>query len=623
MKGKRLLAGIVTAVMCLTLNGFKSVHADTKTEKKSYTIEDLRNLQDFLLARETPDLRGKDYDLNDDGVWDVFDLCLMRRECLKSMNQNKTLVVYYSLVLPDGTDASASASRVIVDGEPYGTTEYMAKVIQEETGSDLFEIQTVQEYPTEYRDVTNQASDEKESGFRPELAAHIDNIDQYDTIFVGYPNWWGDMPMALYSFFDEYDLSGKTIIPFNSHGGSGFSQTVQSIAELEPDAEVSTEGLCLSRGTVLTSRDVIVEWIANLGYKKNNEDDSPKNLVAYYSASGTTKRIADYIAEEMNADVFVITPVNEYTDADLDWTDSNSRVVQEHNDLSNVHVELVQTAPNNFATYDNIFIGYPIWWQEASWVVNDFVTENDFTGKNVIPFCTSMSSPLGESGTKLEAMAGTGNWLDGIRFTSRSSEEDVKKWAKGLDLTKPVTSNKTLIAYLSYPLPDGTDANTSASRVIVDGELYGSVEYMAKIIEKNTDADVFEIQPLESYGNDFGTVADRALNEQENGILPELLNHIENLDQYDTIFVGYPVWWYDMPQMMYSFFDEYDFGGKTIIPFNSHGGSGFSGSVQEIAELEPNANVRTDGLTISRTVMASSEENIVNWLDKIGMKKVS
>ncbi len=623
MKGKRLLAGIVTAVMCLTLNGFKSVHADTKTEKTSYTIEDLRNLQDFLLARETPDLRGKDYDLNDDGRWDVFDLCLMKQQYAKSQNTGKTLVVYYSLVLPDGTDASASASRVIVDGEPYGTTEYMAKVIQEETGADLFEIQTVQEYPTEYRDVTNQASQEKESGFRPELASHIDNIDEYDTIFVGYPNWWGDMPMALYSFFDEYDLSGKTIIPFNSHGGSGFSQTVQSIAELEPDAEVSTEGLSLSRGTVSTSRDVIAEWIANLGYKKNNEDDSPKNLVAYYSASGTTKRIADYIAEEMNADVFVITPVNEYTDADLDWTDSSSRVVQEHNDLSNVHVELVQTAPNNFDTYDNIFIGYPIWWQEASWVVNDFVTENDFTGKNVIPFCTSMSSPLGESGTKLEAMAGTGNWLDGIRFTSRSSEEDVKKWANGLDLTKPATSNKTLIAYLSYPLPDGTDANTSASRVIVDGELYGSVEYMAKIIEKNTDADVFEIQPLESYGNDFGTVADRALNEQENGILPELLNHIENLDQYDTIFVGYPVWWYDMPQMMYSFFDEYDFSGKTIIPFNSHGGSGFSGSVQEIAELEPNANVRTDGLTISRTVMASSEENIVNWLDKIGMKKVS
>lgn len=623
MKGKRIFAGIVTAVLGLSATVFPSgnvtTKADTKAVNSRYTIEDIRNLQDFLLARETPDLRGKNYDLNGDDRWDVFDLCLMKQEYLKSLNTEaeKTLVVYYSLVLPDGTDASASASRVIVDGEPYGTTEYMAKVIQEETGADLFEIQTVQEYPTEYRDVTNQASQEKESGFRPELATHIDNIDQYDTIFIGYPNWWGDMPMALYSFFDEYDLSGKTIIPFNSHGGSGFSQTVQSIAELEPNAEVSTDGLSLSRGNVYTSRDEIAEWVANLGYQKKDE---PKNLVAYYSASGTTEKVADYIAEAVNADVFVITPVDVYTDEDLDWTDSNSRVVYEHNNPDTTHVELVQIVPDNFDTYDNVFIGYPIWWQEAAWVVDDFVTENDFTGKNVIPFCTSMSSPLGDSGKLLAEMAGTGNWLEGMRFTSRSDKETVQNWAKSLDLTKPVNANKTLIAYLSYPLPDGTDANTSASRVIVDGELYGSVEYMAKVIQKNTNADIFEIQPLESYGNDFNTVADRALTEQENGVLPELLNHIENLDQYDTIFVGYPVWWYDMPQMMYSFFDEYDFRGKTIIPFNSHGGNGFSGSVQEIADLEPNAAVRTDGLTISRTVMANSESTIVDWLERIGMK---
>ncbi|MCM1222070.1 MAG: flavodoxin [Lachnospiraceae bacterium] len=245
MKVKRLLAGIVTTVMGLTMTSFVSANADTKSINNHYTVTDLRNLQDFLLAKDTPDLSGKDYDLNGDGRWDVFDMCLMRQQVAPS--QSKTLVVYYSLVLPDGTDASASASRVIVDGEPYGTTEYMAKVIQEETGADLFQIQTVQEYPTEYRDVTNQAEKEKESGFRPELATHIDNIDQYDTIFVGYPNWWGDMPMALYSFFDEYDLSGKTVIPFNSHGGSGFSQTVQSIAELEPNVEVSTDGLSLSR----------------------------------------------------------------------------------------------------------------------------------------------------------------------------------------------------------------------------------------------------------------------------------------------------------------------------------------------------------------------------------------
>lgn len=338
---------------------------------------------------------------------------------------------------------------------------------------------------------------------------------------------------------------------------------------------------------------------------------SGKTLVAYYSASGTTERIAEYLAEEMNADVFVITPVNEYTSTDLNWTDSNSRIVQEHEHPDTRHVELVQTTPEHFADYDNVFIGYPIWWQEAAWVVDDFVKENDFTGKNVIPFCTSMSSPLGESDTKLATMAGTGNWLDGMRFTSYSTKESVQAWVAGLDLAKPETASNILMAYLSYPLPDGVDASTSASRVVVDGQVSGSVEYMANVIQKNTGGDLFAIQPAESYGDNFNTVADKALSDQQNSILPELSDHITNLDQYDTIFVGYPIWWYDMPQLMYSFFSEYDLSEKTIIPFNSHGGSGFSGSVAEIAELEPDATVRTDGLTLSRNVMADSEDRIV------------
>lgn len=338
---------------------------------------------------------------------------------------------------------------------------------------------------------------------------------------------------------------------------------------------------------------------------------SGKTLVAYYSASGTTERIAEYLAEEMNADVFVITPVNEYTSTDLNWTDSNSRIVQEHEHPDTRHVELVQTTPEHFADYDNVFIGYPIWWQEAAWVVDDFVKENDFTGKNVIPFCTSMSSPLGESDTKLATMAGTGNWLDGMRFTSYSTKESVQAWVAGLDLAKPETASNILMAYLSYPLPDGVDASTSASRVVVDGQVSGSVEYMANVIQKNTGGDLFAIQPAESYGDNFNTVADKALSDQQNSILPELSDHITNLDQYDTIFVGYPIWWYDMPQLMYSFFSEYDLSEKTIIPFNSHGGSGFSGSVAEIAELEPDATVWTDGLTLSRNVVADSEDRIV------------
>lgn len=137
----------------------------------------------------------------------------------------------------------------------------------------------------------------------------------------------------------------------------------------------------------------------------------------------------------------------------------------------------------------------------------------------------------------------TGNWLDGMRFTSYSTKESVQAWVADLDLAKPETASNILIAYLSYPLPDGVDASTSASRVVVDGQVSGSVEYMANVIQKNTGGDLFAIQPAESYGDDFNTVADKALSDQQNSILPELSDHITNLDQYDTIFVGYPIWW--------------------------------------------------------------------------------
>mgnify|MGYP000821819858 CR=1 FL=1 len=159
-----------------------------------------------------------------------------------------------------------------------------------------------------------------------------------------------------------------------------------------------------------------------------------KTLVAYYSASGTTDRIAQFIAEEMNADTFVITPVDEYTDADLDWTDSSSRVVTEHND-PNRHTELVTVTPESFDNYDNIFIGYPIWWGIAAWPVDTFVEANDFTGKTVIPFATSASSGLGESGQLLAELAGTGDWQEGMRFRSSVSEGDMQEWLDSLSLS--------------------------------------------------------------------------------------------------------------------------------------------------------------------------------------------
>jgi flavodoxin len=165
---------------------------------------------------------------------------------------------------------------------------------------------------------------------------------------------------------------------------------------------------------------------------QEKEGDPFKVLVAYYSATGNTERIANIAAEASGADTFVITPVNEYTDADLVWRDESSRVNEEHED-ENRHVELISTEVEDFDSYEVIFIGYPIWWGDAAWVVDDFVKNNDFAGKTVIPFGTSSSSPLGESGTKLAAMAGTGEWLEGKRFSSRADEAEVKEWVGSLD----------------------------------------------------------------------------------------------------------------------------------------------------------------------------------------------
>ena len=157
-------------------------------------------------------------------------------------------------------------------------------------------------------------------------------------------------------------------------------------------------------------------------------------LVVYFSATGNTEAAANYIAEATGADVFALEPVEPYIDEDLNWTDENSRVVYEHDNPDDRAVALVADTVENWNQYDTVFIGYPIWWGIAAWPVDTFVAANDFTGKTVIPFCTSSSSGLGESGTLLAELAGTGEWLEGTRFSSRVTAEDVQAWLDELDI---------------------------------------------------------------------------------------------------------------------------------------------------------------------------------------------
>ena len=189
-------------------------------------------------------------------------------ESSEAAAQSSLLVAYFSYAenaaLPDDVDASASASIQPWNGALTGNTGVVADMIAQATGADLFSIRTVEQYPDTYDATIDQGQQEQSDGARPELATHLENLDSYDTIFLGFPNWWGDMPMAVYTFLDEVDLSGKTVIPFVTSGGSGFSNTISTIQQMEPQATVQ-EGLSISGSSATGAQQQVESWLSELG----------------------------------------------------------------------------------------------------------------------------------------------------------------------------------------------------------------------------------------------------------------------------------------------------------------------------------------------------------------------
>ena len=353
------------------------------------------------------------------------------------LNTDPTAAPTEPVATPATEPASGSDTNILVAYfSKTGNTQTVAEYISARTGGDLFRIETVDPYPDDYQETVDRAAQELEDNARPALSGSVDNMEQYDTIFIGYPIWWHTAPMAVATFLESYDLTGKTIVPFCTSGGSSISESMELINGLCAGATV-LEGL-----TANGDESEIDSWLAgitpSLPAAEATAEPTPvetgRTLVVYYSATGNTEEAAGYIAAAANADIFELTPVEPYTSDDLNWTDENSRVVYEHDNPDAREVELVSTTVPNWDSYDTVFIGYPIWWGIAAWPVDGFVEANDFTGKTVIPFCTSSSSGLGESGRLLEELAGTGNWLEGRRFSSRLTAADAEEWIAELGL---------------------------------------------------------------------------------------------------------------------------------------------------------------------------------------------
>ena len=191
----------------------------------------------------------------------------VQQEAQTPQGEHKILIAYFAYgenaEIPAGADASTSASiQPTVEGMT-GNTGLVARNIQKLTGGDLFSIRTVNPYPPTYRATVDQGREEQQRGDRPALATHVENMADYDIIFLGYPNWWGDLPMALYTFLDEYDLSGKIIVPFCTSGGSALSDTVNTIRNAEPGATVR-EGFHVRDSSSAGAENSVANWVNSL-----------------------------------------------------------------------------------------------------------------------------------------------------------------------------------------------------------------------------------------------------------------------------------------------------------------------------------------------------------------------
>lgn len=184
-----------------------------------------------------------------------------------NLKDKNIAIIYFTraenVVVAEGMDTTTAASTVMRNDKMVGNVGYVAEIIQEQVGGDLYPIKKVDLYQTEYEDQT--AKEEGNVDARPEITTTISNLDEYDVVFLGYPNWWYDFPMAMYTFLESNDLSNKTIIPFVTHGGSEFSNTLETLKEMYPSANI-LDGLEVFQHDVEASEPTIISWLNEIGF---------------------------------------------------------------------------------------------------------------------------------------------------------------------------------------------------------------------------------------------------------------------------------------------------------------------------------------------------------------------
>ena len=345
---------------------------------------------------------------------------------------------------PDTTPSNSHPRVLVAYFSGTGTTRGVAENIVTALGSDvavLHEITPEQPYTAADLDYTNSncrsVTEQHDPNARPAIANSVANMSDYDVVFLGYPIWNNDAPRIIYTFLESENLSGKTIVPFCTSGGSGIANSVSNIQGLASGATWTAGRRCSSSDTT----SILASWADGLGLDFTpsstpmtapDTSNETKVLVAYFSATNTTKPLAEYVADGLDADLYEIVPETPYTSADLNYGNSSSRATVEQNDSS--ARPTISGSVANMEQYDIVFIGYPIWWGQAPRIVSTFFESYDFNGKTIVPFCTSGSSGIGSSASNLHSLTNGANWLDGRRFSGGTSRNTMIEWVNGLGL---------------------------------------------------------------------------------------------------------------------------------------------------------------------------------------------
>lgn len=681
---KKLISFFVSGIMAVAASMTSGIVTDaeeTVTQSVSYTIQDLKNLQDFLLCRPTEeDLSGKPYDLNGDGRVDIFDLCLMRSEILKQPeeNNNDTLVVYFSRT---------------------GNTEKIAEYLIDITHADSYVIEAEIPYTDEDIAYTNSScranKEQNDKSARPAIAKPIESIDSYDVIYLGYPIWWGEEPRIIDTFLESYDFSDKIVVPFCTSASSGNTTSERNISNLVTIGN-QLEG---KRFSASASKETVKTWLddkqAEISDIKKNHQNNQYTLIKgdtfqMGSPESEPERSSDEIQHNVTVGNFYMSKTEvsqkEYQEimgenpsdtkgddlpvTNITWYDA----VEYCNKLSQKEgFTPCYTISGNTVTWDRSANGYRLP-TEAEWeysarantdtpfnfgdyvhnsdanCYNAYGYNNDASGnwvngsdaylRKTVPVnqysandyglynihgnvaewvwdwyseydSKSATNPTGSESGNAKVVRG-GGWNDHpkhIRSAYRGVQPaDVGLYSIGI---RPVRNAGTATGKVRSVYSAKAEQKTGKTLIVYFSQT-GNTEGLANLIHEMSGADIVRLERKTPYSSSSNgpVLYGEALNELRAEAVPELKSY-PDIEQYDTILLGYCNWWSSIPSSVRSFLMHDDFSGKTIIPFCSMGGGRFGQTISAIAKLAPDSVIK-EGLEV--TYSSYDRAEIEKWL---------